>query len=148
MRDDTATTTELTDDNGAVALSNLFDYDELILLPFFISETHAVEMYGWVSAGNPFTVRRLTMKGDILVSTSRSETVIGEVDGQQYLQGNRNATWMNNLRTVFPNFLFQFVYRCQCLCRTDTSRRSYRRRSLSVSLLDDEFLNQASPLLV
>ena len=100
VRDDTATTAELTVDNGAVALSNVFDYDELILLPFFISETHAVEMYGWVSAGSPFTVRRLTMKGDILGSASRSETVIGEVDGQQYLQGNRNATWMNNLRTV------------------------------------------------
>jgi hypothetical protein len=100
VRDDAASTAELTVSNGAVALSNVFDYDELIILPFLISETHAVELYGWVSAGNAFTVRRLTMKGDILGNTTREQIVIGEVDGQKYLQGNKNATWLNNLRTV------------------------------------------------
>ena len=99
IRDDAAATGELVIDSGAVSLSDVYDYDELLLLPFNIGEQHALELFAWVDGGDPFTLRTMTLEGDLL-GAGRSETVIGQSDGQKIIQGSKNAVWLNNLRTV------------------------------------------------
>jgi len=99
VRDDAASTSELVVSNGAVNFSSAFDYDEIELFPFNISDQHALELFAFVDAGNPFTIRLMELSGDI-IENAGSINVISHSDGQTFSQGSKNATWLNNLRTV------------------------------------------------
>jgi len=107
VRADATATAELTVSNGAVALASSFQYDDLVILPYIMAETHVEAFYDWSNAGSkPFSsLPRLTVDGDI-VGSGREVAVLGEVNEEVYTQGSMipqgaaSASWQNNLREI------------------------------------------------
>lgn len=107
VRADATTTAELTVSNGAVSLTSSFQYDDLVILPYMLAESHVEAFYAWANAGlKPFSpLPRLTIDGDI-VGTGREIAALGEVQDEAYSQGSMtpqgavSASWQNNLREI------------------------------------------------
>lgn len=107
VRADATATAELTVSNGAVAFTNAYEIDDLVILPFVLAETHAEQFYVWSNAGAlPFSpLPRLTVDGDFL-GAGRETTVLGNVTDEGYFEGSMVpqgavvASWQNNLRVI------------------------------------------------
>lgn len=84
VSNDAATTSELVVSNGAVALTNAFDYSDLMFLPFNLYSEHALPLYTYASGGKQSTLNPVVAAGDLFGDVDTN--VIAVVTGVDIVQ--------------------------------------------------------------